>query len=58
MAVQRKNFTLRVESELLEKMRYVAEKDKRSLNSMLEVAIEQIVNNYETQYGPINVSKN
>lgn len=49
--------TLRVDEELFNKIKVIATKEKRSANSQIEVAIENYINNYEKQYGTIEIEK-
>ena len=46
-------FSLRISEELLDKVKYIAEKNKRSANKEIEFALEQYVEVYETEHGKI-----
>lgn len=46
-------FSLRISEELLDKVKYIAEKNKRSANKEIEFALEQYVEAYETEHGKI-----
>ncbi|GMA99898.1 Arc family DNA-binding protein [Pelosinus sp. IPA-1] len=48
-------FSLRIPEKLLNKMRIIAERNKRSTNKELEFIIEQYVSSYEDKYGSIKV---
>lgn len=48
-------FTLRTESELLQKFRYVAEYNARSANRELEVIIKKHINEFEKIHGKIEL---
>lgn len=48
-------FSLRVEENIFKKLRYVAEKNKRSVNSEIEFIIEKAVKNYESKNGVIQL---
>ena len=48
-------FTLRVQEELLAKVRAIAEKNKRSANKEIEFVLTSYVADYEKQHGPISV---
>ena len=48
-------FTLRVQEELLAKVRAIAEKNKRSANKEIEFVLTSYVADYEKQRGPISV---
>ncbi len=43
------NFTLRIDEELLEKIRYISEVKKRSTNSQILYILEKYVSNFENQ---------
>ena len=47
-------FSLRIAEELLDKVKYIAEKNKRSANKEIEFALEQYVEAYETEHGKID----
>lgn len=51
------NFPLRLDDELREKLRYIAEQNSRSLNREIEYLVKQYVARYEKDHGPIAVSK-
>ena len=42
-----KAFTLRIDNELMEKMRNISEKESRTLTKQIEIAIKQHINEYE-----------
>ncbi len=46
-------FTLRIDSELLKKFRYVAEYNARSANRELEILMKKQVADYENKHGKI-----
>lgn len=46
-------FTLRIESELLKKFRFVAEYNARSANRELEVLMKEHISEFEKIYGKI-----
>lgn len=48
-------FTLRVQEELLAKIRMIADKNKRSANKEIEFVLTRYVADYEKQNGPINL---
>lgn len=50
-----KNFTLRVEDELLEKFHYICKFQRRSANQQLLMMIEHRVKLFEQRYGPITL---
>lgn len=47
---------LRLEGTVLEKISYIAKKNKRSLNAQLEFLVQECVERYEKEYGVIQVS--
>lgn len=51
------NFPLRLDDELREKLRYIAEQNSRSLNKEIEYLVKQYVAIYEKDHGPIAVPK-
>ena len=50
-------FSLRVSEELLEKIKYIASKNKRSANKEIEFVLEQYVENYEKVNGEIETEQ-
>ncbi len=46
-------FTVRIDSELLKKFRYVAEYNARSANREIEVLIKQHISEFEQAHGKI-----
>ncbi|MGY4794870.1 Arc family DNA-binding protein [Metasolibacillus sp. FSL H7-0170] len=53
MASKLPQFTIRIEPELLKKIRYVAEHNARSANREVEVLIKEHVANFEKKHGTI-----
>lgn len=51
-------FTVRIDSELLKKFRYVAEYNARSANREAEVLIKRHVEQFEKEHGKINFDEN
>lgn len=51
------NFPLRLEDELREKLRIIAEQNSRSLNKEIEFLVKQYVSAYEKEHGEIVVPK-
>jgi predicted HicB family RNase H-like nuclease len=47
---------VRLEEEALEKVRFIAKKQKRSLNSLVEYLIDCEINRYETENGTIQIN--
>ena len=48
-------FSLRISEELLDKVKYMAENNKRSANKEIEFALEQYVKAYEAERGKIEL---
>ena len=48
-------FTLRIPEELLNKIRYISEQNKRSTNKEIEFVLTQYVADYEKKNEPIKV---
>jgi hypothetical protein len=48
--------TLRVDETLFKKLKFIAEKEKRSANAQIEFAIEKLIFDYESQHGEIEVN--
>ena len=48
-------FSLRVSEDLLDKVKYIAENNKRSANQEIEFALEQYVKTFEAENGKINI---
>ncbi len=46
-------FSLRISEELLDKIKYIAEENKRSANKEIEYILEQYVKKYEKENGKI-----
>lgn len=49
----RLSYTLRIDQDLFEKFRYIADANGRSANRELEQLIRKLVSDYETQNGVI-----
>ena len=47
-------FSLRISEILLDKIKYIAEENKRSANKEIEYILEQYVKKYERENGTIN----
>ena len=50
-------FSLRVSEELIEKLKYLAKRNKRSANKELEYILEQYIENYESKNGVIPLNE-
>lgn len=51
-------FTLRTDKVTLEKFRYIADNNFRTVNKELEMLMQQHIAEYEKQHGPIRLSPN
>ena len=47
-------FSLRISEDLLEKVKYIAKENKRSMNKEVEFVLEKYVKTYEKDNGSIN----
>ena len=48
-------FSLRISEELMGKIKYIANKNKRSANKEIEFILEEAVKNYEKENGEIKI---
>jgi hypothetical protein len=55
MVFKQSKFTVRVESTLLEKFRFVADFNARSANREIEVLMKKHIGEFEKKYGIIDV---
>jgi hypothetical protein len=53
MSTNKQPLTLRIEENIFVKIKQIAEKERRSLNSQIETAIERYIQDYEKQNGLI-----
>lgn len=53
MATNKRAFTMRMQPENFEKIKYVSEQNKRSIAMQIEFLIEQCVSDYEAKHGSI-----
>lgn len=52
-----KSISIRVDSDLLDKLHYVSSYDGRSANGEINVLIRQLVEEFERQHGEIPIGK-
>lgn len=52
-----KAYTLRIDNDLMDKVRKVAEKEHRKISDQLEMIIEEYINNYESKNGNIVIGE-
>ena len=55
MATDKRAFTMRMQPENFEKIKFIAEANKRSIAMQIEFLIEECVSDYETKHGMISV---
>ena len=53
MATYKKPYALRVNETAFEKLKYISTANHRSVNSQIEMLIEQCILNFEKDYGEI-----
>lgn len=56
MATDKRQFTLRLQEENFEKIKHIAEKNKRSIAMQIEYLIEQAIKEYEEKNGKIEIN--
>lgn len=57
MPSYKKTFTLRLEDENFEKIRFISSKNKRSIANQIEYLVEQYISEYEKENGLIDIIK-
>ncbi|CQR74123.1 hypothetical protein SOV_22480 [Sporomusa ovata DSM 2662] len=55
MATDKRQFTLRLQEENFLKIKFLADKDRRSIAMEIEYILEQYVAEYECKHGKINL---
>ena len=50
-------FSLRISEELLGKIKKIAAGNKRSANKEIEYVLEQYVQSYEAEHGPVEIQE-
>ena len=53
MAIAKVQTGLRLDEVTHEKLRYIASRQKRSLNAEIEFALEKVINDFESEHGSI-----
>lgn len=53
MATNKIQTGLRLDSETLAKITYIAKKEKRSLNAQIEYAVQNLIEEFEVKHGDI-----
>ncbi len=57
MPTNKRAFTMRMQPENFEKIRYIAESNKRSIAMQIEFLIENCISDFEKQNGKIPLDK-
>ena len=57
MATDKRQFTLRIQNDTYEKMRYLAHVEHRSIAMEIETAMIAYISDYEGKYGQIQLSE-
>jgi hypothetical protein len=52
-----KGFTIRIDSEMLHKLHYVADYEGRSANSQILILIRDCIMKFEKEHGAIEITK-
>lgn len=55
MPTNKTPFTFHIEDDYLEKMRYIAKRETRSLSNLLEHLCRLYIEKYEQEYGEIEI---
>ena len=55
VATSKKVFTLRLQEDNFEKIKLIAEKNKRSIAMQIEYILEQFISDYEKENGITNI---
>lgn len=55
MATDKRQFTMRMQEETYEKVRYLAFAERRSIAMEIEHILLQYIKNYESSYGTIQI---
>lgn len=53
MMKNRKTFTLRLDEDMLNKLSYISNKNKRSINNQLECMVDDLISAFEKENGVI-----
>ncbi len=57
MATYKRQFTLRIQEDTYEKMRFLAYAERRSIAMEIETAMLAYIADYESKHGPIQLPK-
>ena len=56
MATDKIQTGIRLEELALEKIRFIAKKQKRTLNSLIEYLVDREINAFETEHGVVQIA--
>ncbi|AMJ41716.1 hypothetical protein [Anaerotignum propionicum] len=57
MATEKRAFTMRMQNDNFEKIKFLAEQNKRSIAMQIEYLIEKAVSEYENEHGKIEIDE-
>jgi len=55
MNIQQNPYPLRLDSEIMEKTKYIAKENGRSVNKEIEMILKKIISDYEKSNGQIQI---
>nr|DAI11056.1 MAG TPA: MNT REPRESSOR MUTANT WITH C-TERMINAL REGULATION [Caudoviricetes sp.] len=55
MTTDKRAFTMRMQHENFDKIKFIAEQNKRSIAMQIEFLIENCIAKYESEHGSINI---
>lgn len=55
MSIQPNAYPLRIDKEVLDKIKFIAKKNGRSANKEIEISLKVIVSEYEKENGKISI---
>ena len=58
MSTNKRIFTLRLEDENFDKIKFIADKNKRSITMQIEYLVEKCIEEYEEKHGSIRIPEN
>lgn len=57
MDLSKRTFTLRIEDDMLDKISQIADKDRRSTNSLILSVLDRYIEDYEKKNGKLKSSR-
>lgn len=57
MANQANPYPLRIDKTIMDKFKFIAKENGRSINKEIEIALKNIISDYENEHGQITVSQ-